>query len=320
MKKNIFRRIIYKIRSIYFSLFFPGYFRKPKIRDYNREILDGAELNNLLIDRIVSGEAFFAGRFGSSEQSCLRYYDLVIKRGGPSYSLSAAGKIVIDSVCNLSGFFPHDDELLNRFVELYFNKIPKIDFLGVWFNPYEDILCNTYCKDSTLGELVGLEPYYYEKPWSKELKGKKVLVVHPFAETIESQYKKNREKLFENRDVLPEFELITLKAVQSLGGKHPDFATWFDALNYMKEKIRDIDFDIALVGAGAYGLPLGLFVKELGKQAIHLGGALQILFGIKGARWEAMPEISKFFNEYWVRPSEEETPKVANSVEDGCYW
>ena len=51
------------------------------------------------------------------------------------------------------------------------------------------------------------------------LRGKKVLVIHPFAETIQHQYEQKRTLLFKNPDVLPEFQLETIKAVQSLGGQ-----------------------------------------------------------------------------------------------------
>ena len=60
--------------------------------------------------------------------------------------------------------------------------------------------------------------------------------------------------------------------------------------------------------------------KRRGKQAIHLGGPLQILFGIKGKRWDDIPSVSKFYNEYWTRPSDEETPVNNTKVEGGCYW
>ena len=84
--------------------------------------------------------------------------------------------------------------------------------------------------------------------------------------------------------------------------------------------IKQIDFDIAIVGCGAYGLPLAAKIKEIGKQAIHLAGATQILFGIRGARWDVRPEMQKYFNEYWIRPSDSERPKDAQSVEGACYW
>ena len=61
-------------------------------------------------------------------------------------------------------------------------------------------------------------------------------------------------------------------------------------------------------------------IKEAGRQAVHMGGATQLLFGIKGKRWDVHPVISGLYNDYWVRPDESERPKGAESVEDGCYW
>lgn len=49
----------------------------------------------------------------------------------------------------------------------------------------------------------------------------------------------------------------------------------------MKDEIDKQDYDIALIGCGAYGFPLAAHIKRSGKKAIHLGGALQLLFGIK---------------------------------------
>jgi ketopantoate reductase len=90
----------------------------------------------------------------------------------------------------------------------------------------------------------------------------------------------------------------------------------------MREEVARIDFDVAIVGAGAYGLPLAAAVKDLGRQAVHLGGATQLLFGIRGRRWEveSPDDIAPLFNEHWVRPSAEETPQGSSSVEGGCYW
>lgn len=96
--------------------------------------------------------------------------------------------------------------------------------------------------------------------------------------------------MFDNPDILPEFELKTLKAVQTLAGEKEDrFKTWFEALNYMYTEAMKIDFDIAIIGCGAYGMPLASMLKEAGKKAIHMGGVTQILFGIKGKRWEEEP-------------------------------
>ena len=145
------------------------------------------------------------------------------------------------------------------------------------------------------------------------------MVIHPFEESIRKQYLK-RELLFSGTEVFPEFEIKTIKAVQSAAGNSVEFKSWVEAFDAMKAQMDQIDFDIALIGAGAYGLPLAAHAKTLGKQAVHMGGALQILFGIKGGRWDENPEINCFYNEHWTRPLPEETPAQSGQVEEGCYW
>jgi hypothetical protein len=91
--------------------------------------------------------------------------------------------------------------------------------------------------------------------------------------------------------------------------------------SYKPSSVRAIQLSGNGIGAGAYGLPLAAFVKEQGRQAVHVGGATQLLFGVKGRRWEAESEdVVALFNDYWVRPSAEETPAGASLVEGGCYW
>ena len=162
------------------------------------------------------------------------------------------------------------------------------------------------------------------KPWTAALSGKKVLVIHPFTTSIEKQYEKNRTKIFRDlqiEDMLPKFELITLKAVQSMGNSVVGFQDWFVALNYMVEECRKIDFDVALIGCGAYGFPLAAEIKRMGRIAIHLGGVTQLLFGIRGKRWDGYGGVyKKMMNEYWVRPSVEEKIKDCDKIENACYW
>ena len=79
--------------------------------------------------------------------------------------------------------------------------------------------------------------------------------------------------------------------------KKTEFDTWFEALEYMKAQMKEVYFDIAIIGAGAYSLPLVSYVKELRNIAIQMSGCTQILFGIKEKRWKQVPEVLKLFNE-----------------------
>ena len=60
------------------------------------------------------------------------------------------------------------------------------------------------------------------------------------------------------------------------------------------------------------------------KPGIHLGGAVQLLFGIKGKRWNNNVRFveSSWYNknEFWTSPLSEDIPKNYKLVEDGCYW
>ena len=217
-----------------------------------------------------------------------------------------------------AGFFPIDNKSLAHFADLITDVSKEIDILGI-MTGYEFNLPEI--KDCKKVPIYLLEPFWSLKPWTAVLKGKKVLVIHPFEESIRNQYQK-RELLFNNSDVLPQFAtLSTIKAVQSIGGETNGFDSWFDALHSMEKQIDNIDYDIALIGCGAYGMPLAAYCKRQGKKAVHLGGALQILFGIFGKRWEYDEYPHRHLvNEHWTRPLDSEKPDNANNVEEACYW
>lgn len=226
----------------------------------------------------------------------------------------------------IAGFFPTEDNKMARFSYEILNVLRETDILGVTKNRGDEKVVTKYAPDIKLVETpcIGDDIALLTNPWTRHFKGKKVLVVHPFAESIQQQYAK-RHLLFKGREVLPEFELITFKPVQSAGDASQSlpYSSWFEALDDMCDKIQEIDFEIALIGAGAYGYFLGSFCKKLGKQAIHIGGALQLLFGIKGARWEKQypPEFGQaLFNEHWINPGRDERPAGAEKIENACYW
>lgn len=274
-------------------------------------ILDAQSGNERIKSLVIDGKTAMVARCGATEMRCIGEY---LATGSFSESIKR-------EISELSGVFPASENLLIKFCEYYMECVGQADVLALWGVGSESRVVKANCSENTtFVQLTALEPYYFEKPWSLALRGRKVLVIHPFEESIRKQYY-NREKLFSNPEVLPEFaSLNCIRAVQSIAGQKTQFETWFDALDYMKNQIKQVDFDVAIIGAGAYGLPLAAYVKQMGKIAIQMSGSTQILFGIKGKRWEQIPEISKMFNEYWVRPTENETPKKSEKVEGGSYW
>lgn len=273
---------------------------------YISSILEG---NDVILKELQKNQPCLIARFGSTELKLVSYFLKNIQKPVIHFPKKEAEMMRFSS-----GFFPINDRLLTRFSCEFLNLVPNIDVLGCW-NFYTEDECQiveTYNKTAQLIHFsaIGDEVFFHDNPWTQYLKGKKVLVIHPFAKTIQAQYKK-RKKLFSNELILPEFNLITLKAVQGLAGSDCEqFSTWFDALESMCREIDKIDFDIALIGAGAFGIFLGDYVKRKGKQAVHIGGATQLLFGILGERWEKQYQgYEKIFNASWTRPLPEETPQ-----------
>ena len=165
---------------------------------------------------------------------------------------------------------------------------------------------------------------YMDHPWTEQLEGQRVLVVHPFADSIIDQYDEHREEIWPGTRILPEFaDMEVVETPMTIGGKGDD-EDWGDTLDTLKDTISDSDcdegFDVALIGCGGYGLPLAAHVRVLGKKAIHLGGTLQLLFGIKGHQWDDRNQIKRFYNDAWIRPADSERPDDYEKVERGGYW
>lgn len=293
-----------------------------------KPVLGCYDTNRIIGDAISSHAPFWAGRMGYIEMNMLRQ---VIEHR--MISVIDHRESALMQLCKNAGFFPCDLECGERYVDLVLNDCPGIDLQGYWHLYMEDYLHDVYQKDTVISHIGWIKPWSAcnvqgAKPWSSFLEGKKVLVIHPFERSIRMQYEKNREKLFSNKpeqsDILPEFELKTIKAVQTIAGERDNrFKDWFEALDWMKSECHKIDFDVAIIGCGAYGFNLAAEIKRMGRTVIHLGGATQILFGIKGKRWETPEcriEMDQYMNSYWVRPLEEETPKGSKEIEEGCYW
>jgi hypothetical protein len=225
-----------------------------------------------------------------------------------------------EKLWNTPGIFPPTDDQHQTFSSEYKASLKIVDVLGLMDFPYESSVILEHAPQSLLCDLKDLEPYYHSNPWSQYLRGLNVLVIHPFIDSIKKQYKTHREKIFIDKNILPEFNLLTLMPPQTLCGNTDGYESWKDALDNTRKRILELDYDVAIVGCGAYGLPLGAYIKQQGKVCIHLGGATQTLFGIAGGRWIDKTPMSLYINSYWTRPDDKERPNNWKEAENGCYW
>ena len=220
-----------------------------------------------------------------------------------------------------AGVFPLNAEMAERFGQKALEDCMQIDILGSYITN-EKHLADKLSQATKVNLDAFYAPWLFDNPWTKWLKGKRVLVIHPFTESIKHQYLNNRERLFKNPEVLPEFkELICLKSIQTQAGEESPFKDWFEALAYMEREIDKISFDVAIIGCGAYGMSLAAYIKRRGKVALHLAGWTQMLFGVYGERWlSQQTRYSDVINKFWIRPTGSEIIKNAVKIENGAYW
>lgn len=282
---------------------------------YHKKVLGLIEGNDLIYKKLEGDKPLLVARIGSTELSVILNYLHFKYRTKVLWS-----EYLKDEIWRQSGVFPVDDNTVTKFAREYLKAINEVDIMGVWNNDGENQIIRRNCPKAFLIPLESIEPYFFDQPWSRILSNKTVLLIHPFEDSIRYQYERNREKIFLNKEILPVFNLITIKAFQTQVYNETSFASWFDVFESMKAEIAKLDFDVAIIGAGAYGLPLGAYIKKIGKQAVHMGGATQILFGIKGKRWEEREKFNKMFNKYWKYPFPFERPEKANTLEGGAYW
>lgn len=293
--------------------------------------VQGQAANDFIFNILSTGQPLMISKFGSVELSNLVSMHInhttgltkEIVRDFADFNVQIASWVWLEALCTNAGFYPHSRIMQERWYQLMLEDIKQVDILGsyVYEEKYVAPLMTSLKKRT---DITGyFAPYLWNRPWSRYLKGKRVLVVHPFVDSIKSQYENKREVLFADPDVLPKFkELVLVKAVQTQADAvDPRYKDWFEALQSMKDEIDSHEYDIALIGCGAYGMCLAAHVKRRGKQAIHLASMTQMLFGIYGKRWvEDEPEYKRFINKNWIRPGDSETPAGAKKVEGGAYW
>jgi hypothetical protein len=307
--RDVAREIVYPPYSIY-----RGFARRRTQREYGlRSIASAADGNLAILNIIGARRPAAVGKIGSLELQAINAY--VSGEGRYRRYRSISRKLH-----QFAGIFPPTGTGIDEFCRIYIDALGSIDVLAVWYNAGEPRIADRFCGGARLAELTALEPYFHMPPWSQGLEGKTVLIISPFTDSIGRQLRRRLQIWPNNPLLLPSFNVALLNAPLSDGLVPSQWASWSAALAILQKRMAQIPFDVAIIGAGAFSVPLCAHAKRLGRVGIHTGGPTQILFGIRGGRWDKHPQISKFFNDAWIRPSADETPSNARSVERGCYW
>jgi hypothetical protein len=231
-----------------------------------------------------------------------------------------------------AGIFPTDSATVNEWVSDYWKSTLVADCMASgWYAPtseIEDAFIKDINPEIELVVLRSLEPYYasINLRWTSLLNNHRVTVVSSFTETMKQQLGKRSEIWGVNADsILPQgtkWSFVRTYYPPALTNKSTAWkhSSWKDAVEGTFQNIVATNPHIVLLGCGGLAMILAAKLKKHGIIAIVLGGAIQVLFGIKGQRWAKHDVISKFWNDSWVYPSQEETPDHSKYIENSCYW
>jgi len=282
-----------------------------------------------LCNFLKSNDSCLIGRNGSLELEVILFFMHSRSKDIP-YPAQMLKKLELHA-----GIFPSTTTSVDTWCKAYIEAL-KICTAVVegWYAPLasQEIKLHSLIIPSTTDRIYlrNLEPYYVkpELRWSNYLAEKKVAIINSFAETcVQQTYLAYGIWGTHYESILPSsttwIPIQTYYAPALAEGKaewpaHID--SWLDAVQYIVQCTLQSEASVAIIGCGGLGMIIGAELKRNGLQVIVLGGATQILFGIKGQRWLTHPVISSFFNNAWTTPPESSIPKGAHKIEGGCYW
>lgn len=292
-------------------------------------IEEGAEqISRVIQSALQRGDGALIGRNGTIELETV-LFRLFGSAPNQKYPSSLTTRLELHA-----GIWPPTHASVDKWVFQLVEAIRLSDVLVAgWFEPLKAMETRLLNQVNTLAPRIplrSLEPYYVppEVRWTRLLEGHRVAVVSSFAKTIQAQIP-HREDIWPlaPSSLLPETTTwIPIQTgyapvlAQGIAEWPSDIYSWDVAVDSVVRKVLESKARVALIGCGGLGMLIGAELKKHGIICIVLGGATQVLFGIKGQRWSSHSVISRFWNEAWVWPCAQETPRGAATIEGGCYW
>lgn len=276
-----------------------------------------------IVDALNAGRGALIGRNGTIELTMILQ---MLK--GANIDLDRA-KILERN----AGVFPITPGFLGQWLTAYTEAVLSADVMAAgWYGPLarsEWKFLSEQNAQCFKVPLRSIEPYYC-KPvdhWTRALEGKRVTVVSSFAKSMITQLGfRDGVWPFTYETLLPNAEWNFVRSYYSpvLAQGRAEWPypikSWVDAIDVLELQVMQTKPQIVLIGCGGLGMILGARLKKKGIVAVVMGGAIQVLFGIRGKRWESHSVISNFWNGDWIKPSDDEVPGAATTVEGGCYW
>ena len=264
------------------------------------------------------------GKIGTSELLMLEHAHRFIRLPWPP---TTSWRRPTRRLYHSGGLFPIEQAVFQRFVLEYPAAVHALDLVSQWQlggtyeASLESALIDRLCPHAVRVGFYFLRILNPHAPWLNDLAKLRWLVIHPFEKTIRAQLPRLAELGVYSESARADLarrarDTEILACPQLPYMVPPRHRDWFEALEDLKSQMSRMEYDIALVGAGAWSLPLVAHAKSMGKKGMHLGGSLQLMFGIKGGRFDN----NRIYNPRWTRPLPQESPANHRLMEGGAYW
>jgi len=200
-------------------------------------IIDG---NNFIRHHLKNKIPFAAGKIGGNELQILYMY--LTGRNPWGYQF-------IKEVEDGAGLYPAIKSNTDWFAKKLLDELKNINLLPAWSKvipDFESKIFSEYCPSTYITKLQHLEPYFFNNPWTDYLEGKKVLVISPFSDSINNNYKV-LEKIWKGK-IKPNFNLQVVNYPASLSiNKNSEYKNSQEIYNKYIEVIRNTDFDVGIL-------------------------------------------------------------------------
>jgi hypothetical protein len=292
---------------------------KDKSHYYN--ILNKSyELFNNIIN---TDKSYYIGRIGGIE------WDLVniIYNNNNNIIMNNINKSHIFDYAGYYDLTNNKETNFKKYYDLYIESLKYCSFMTVGNNKENinfGLSYKSVRKPHKLFDSLNIKCctyWFIANTWSKHgflfkcgpmFKNKKVLLISPFGDIMKKQYDTKKDLLYNQPHPLQVKSLDYVNTYITINNNKYNanliHSSFIETLEILKNEIKNKDFDVAFISCGAYATPLGLYIcKELNKQAIYIGGVLQLFFGINGRRYSKnnrnnLNNKGINPNQYWINP------------------
>ena len=293
-------------------------------------VRENDNLRNYVYKKITSRKPFIIPRIAGVENNLAMMGVISIQDGNVSPEFARLLNGILPTMKKHAGIQISNKQSMCDYSQRYMTAFHKCEKY-FWWEPWGNVVCGGIAQSFDFVttnfqkpkfDAIALDIFHSiaTNPWTLALKGKRVLIISPFADSFKEKVD-IREKIY-GIDLFPECELSFIKPPQTQGANSSrEFDVELKEFVGELEKIKDT-FDIALCSCGGYGNLVCSELFDMGKSAIYVGGVLQMYFGVYGARWlrERPDAMRLYMNKYWSRPKETEKPTGFKGIEDSCYW